>query len=81
MYSTVISVEGMKCPMCEAHANDAVKANFAVNKVTSSYKKKETRIVSEEPLDEERIREVISECGYEVLSVTVNTVSKGLFGK
>lgn len=30
MTKTVLSIEGMACGMCEAHVNDAIRANFSV---------------------------------------------------
>ena len=52
MTKTVLSIEGMACGMCEAHVNDAIRANFSVKKVSSSHKKGQTEVISEQPLDE-----------------------------
>ena len=52
MYKTMVKIEGMACGMCESHINDAVRKNFQVKKVTSSHKKGEAVILSEEKLDE-----------------------------
>ena len=67
--STVLEISGMMCPMCESHINDAIRNNFSVKSVKSSHKTGITQIVSEEPLDEEKLRKVIKETGYEVLGV------------
>ena len=81
MYKTTAKIDGMMCGMCEAHINDAIRQAFAVKKVTSSQSKKESVILSEEKLDEKRLREVIDDTGYELLSVTDEPYEKKrLFG-
>lgn len=51
MIKTTVTVDGMACGMCEAHINDAVRANFKVKKVDSSHKKGITEIIAEQPID------------------------------
>ena len=70
MVETILRVDGMMCGMCESHINDVVRKTARVNKVTSSHTKGETVIQCEEPLEEERLRAVIAETGYELKSVT-----------
>ena len=70
MYKTQVQVDGMMCSMCEAHINDAVRKNLAVKKVSSSRKKKLTEIVSEAPLEEEKVRKAIADTGYIVGEIT-----------
>ena len=64
MIKTTVQVTGMVCGMCEAHINDAVRSAFQVRKVHSSRKKGETVILSETPIDLNRLRQVIAETGY-----------------
>jgi len=66
---TILHINGMMCSMCESHINDAIRNNFDVKKVKSSKRKKQTVIVSEKPLDEEKIRNVITETGYELVKI------------
>lgn len=81
MVRTTLRIDGMMCGMCESHINDAVRNRFRVRKVTSSHKKGECVIISEEPLDEETLRSAIGATGYRVLGVTSEPyVKKGLFG-
>ena len=68
MVKTILKIDGMACGMCEAHVNDAIRSQCKVDKVKSSHKAGTTEIVSEEPLDEERVREAIDKTGYRVLS-------------
>lgn len=71
MIKTVLQVEGMMCPHCEAHVNEAIREAFQVQEVSSSHEKKETQILSAEPLDEAKLKEVITKAGYTLLGVSV----------
>lgn len=80
MIQYTIAVEGMACSMCEAHVNDAVRKAFPVKKVSSSHSKGQTLVLTEEPLDEEALRQAISATGYQVLSIqSAPYEKKGLF--
>ena len=70
-HTTVLTIDGMMCPMCESHINDAIRNNFSVKSVKSSHKTGLVQIVSEEEIDEEKIRSVIKDTGY-----TLNTFSR-----
>ena len=81
MIQTTLSIEGMMCGMCEAHMNEAIRNNFKVKKVNSSVRDKRTVIVSEEALDEEKLKSVVAETGYELKGITTEEYKKrGLFG-
>ena len=80
MIKTTVQVAGMACGMCESHVNEAIRNAFSVKKVTSSHAKNLTEIVSEEELDADKIRSVITETGYEVGDITSEPYKKkGLF--
>lgn len=82
MVKITLGVEGMRCAMCEAHINDAIRARFKVKKVTSSRGKKETVIISEADLSEGELRGVIGEMGYELISFCSEPYEKrGFFQK
>ena len=82
MIKITIGIEGMACGMCEAHINDAVRQAFSVKKVTSSHTKKQTIIITEDDISEQDLKKVISNTGYEVVSVSSESYEKkGLFGK
>ena len=57
MTKTTLEVDGMMCGMCD------------VKKVSSSHSKGRTEIISENPLDEEKVKEAVNATGYQVLSV------------
>ncbi len=69
MIRTTLKIEGMMCSMCEAHINDTIRAAFKVKKVTSSHGKGETVILSETPLDKEKLKSVVSDTGYSVTEI------------
>lgn len=80
MIKTTLKIEGMMCGMCEAHMNDAIRAAFKVKKVTSSHAKGETVVISEEPLDEEKLRETVKATGYTLGDIASEPYEKkGLF--
>ena len=70
MVRTTVEVTGMMCPMCEKHTNEAIEKAFRVTSVLSSHEKNESVIISEEFLDEEKIKAVIAEAGYTVGKIT-----------
>ena len=82
MIKTTLGIEGMMCGMCESHMNDAIRNNFDVKKVTSSHSKKQTVIVTEDDINEERLADVIKEAGYTFVSAEKEAYKKkGLFSR
>ena len=76
MIKITVKVEGMACGMCEAHINEAVRNAFPVKKVTSSHKKKQTIILTENELDEQKLKDVIVQSGYEAVSISKEPYEK-----
>ncbi|MDD6347444.1 MAG: heavy-metal-associated domain-containing protein [Lachnospiraceae bacterium] len=76
MIKTILEIEGMACGMCEAHINAAVRRAFSVKKVTSSHTRGRTEIVSEQPLEENRLRAEIEAAGYHVAAIQSGTYQK-----
>ena len=70
MIKTTVKVDGMMCGMCESHVNDAVRNAIEVKKVSSSHKKGTTEILTEQPVDEEKVKATIEATGYKVLGIT-----------
>lgn len=80
MIRTILQIDGMMCGHCEAHVNDTIRQAFPVKKVESSHTKKETVILSEEPLDEEKLRAVVAQTGYTLGEIRTEPYEKkGLF--
>ena len=76
MIKIILDVEGMACGMCEAHVNDAVRRAFPVKKVSSSHAKGKTEIISQEPLNEEKLKAAVSATGYTVTAVKTESYEK-----
>lgn len=84
MVKTVLTIDGMACGMCESHVNDAVRSAAAVKKVTSSFRRGETEILSEEPLSEEALHRVLDGTGYTITAIRSEPYERKrftLFGK
>lgn len=82
MITTTLSIDGMMCGMCEAHINDVIRQNFNIKKVSSSFKKGVTTVVSEESLDKVALEKAIADTGYRLIEVTEEEYKKrGLFFK
>ena len=77
MTKYTVAVDGMQCGMCEAHVNDAIRKAFTVKKVTSSHSKKQTVVITEQPIDEQALKKVIDDTGYTAVSVSVSPMRKG----
>ena len=69
MVKTTAKVEGMMCPRCEAHVNDAIRARFQVQETQSSHDKGETVILSATALPADEVKAAIEGAGYTVLDV------------
>ena len=69
MIRITVQVDGMMCGMCEAHVNDAVRKHLTVKKVASNHKKKETVILAEQDIPDDRIEAVIRDSGYTPLGL------------
>ncbi|MBQ9156023.1 MAG: ATPase P [Eubacterium sp.] len=80
MYKTIASVDGMMCDMCEAHINERIRKSFAVKKVTSSHKKNQSVIISEQALTRDQIESALAPIGYHCLGAESQACKKGLFG-
>ena len=63
----------MYCSMCESHVNDVIRNNFTIKKVKSNHKKNETTIVTDELLDETKLKQVLHNIGYEVIDIKKNS--------
>lgn len=76
MFQITIKIDGMMCGMCEAHVNAALRAVFRIKKVTSSHKKKESIIITENDIAEQELIETIEKTGYQVMGITKEPYEK-----
>lgn len=65
----VVTIEGMKCMHCVAHATDALKSIEGVKSVNISLEKKEAVIKSKDGIDPESIKKAIYDVGYTVTDI------------
>ena len=80
MVKTVVKIDGMACGMCESHMNDSIRNNFKVKSVKSSHSNKESVVVSEESLDKEKMKKVVTDTGYTFVGMSEEPYEKkGLF--
>lgn len=81
MEKTTIEVFGMMCGMCESHINNAIRKAFEVRKVSASRRKNQVTMISETPIDHEKLKTVVAQTGYDSGKITSEPYrKKGLFG-
>ena len=71
MVKICLGIDGMMCPMCEAHMNDAIRNSFDVKKVKEKKKKKSCVITAKEEIPREALEKVVAETGYKLTSYEV----------
>ena len=81
IYETKVKINDINFNIKKTHINDAIRNAFSVKKVSASHSKGEADIISEEPIDEAKLREAITKTGYDFVSMTSKPYEKhGLFG-
>ncbi len=76
MEKVTVGIDGMMCGMCESHINDVIRKSFDVKKVTSSHTKNQAVIIANENIDEDKLKAVIDETGYSVVSINKEPYEK-----
>ena len=77
MNKTTLQIDGMMCSMCEAHICDVIRRTVpGARKVSASHAKGEASFLTEEAVDENRLKEAIAATGYDCLSVKVEPYEK-----
>ena len=80
MMEITLKIEGMMCSMCASHINDCIRKNFNIKKVKTSHRKGEIELLSETIIDEDKLRKVIHDAGYTLISIKQEDyMKKGLF--
>ena len=79
MVKITVKIEGLKCPMCEAHVVECIKKNFKVKSVTASHKDGEAVIEAAESIDRDTLWSEIEKTGYKVVEITEETLAKKVF--
>ena len=83
MKKITLNINGMACSMCESHVNDAIRNALSVKKVSSSAKKAETVVITEEAIPESEFKKVLDPTGYRLEGYKCEDYEekKGFFGK
>ena len=82
MEKIILSVDGMKCGMCEAHVNDLARKVNGVKKVSSSHSKNQTIIISDDNINVDELIKSISKDGYHASLISKEKYEKkGLLSK
>lgn len=82
MIKVTMEIDGMACGMCEAHMKDAIRKDFNVKKLTASHKSGLVEFVSDNEIDEDKLKKNIGNTGYRMVSFkSEQYVKKGLFSK
>lgn len=66
MKETILNVKGMMCEGCENRVKNAIKNLEGVEDVTADFKTGKVIITAKENINQEEIRELIKDIGYEV---------------
>ena len=69
MIKITLTIEGMMCPMCEAHVNRTLEKELGVSGVKSNHKKNETVILSDKDISDEEIKQGVLKTGYEIKNI------------
>ena len=77
MNKTRLKIDGMECSMCEAHINDVIrKAVPGAKKVSASHARGEASFLTEEAVDETRLKGAIDATGYTCTEITTEPYEK-----
>ena len=79
MNKITLKIDGMSCGMCESHINDAIRNAFKIKKVSSSFKKGETEILTQEELSEDELNKIIDSTGYKIISYNIEPYQRKKF--
>lgn len=80
MHKIILSIDGMKCGMCEAHINDLIRKKINVNKVSSNHKKNETIIICDAYLSNDLLNNTFDGSGYKINEIKREEAKKTIFG-
>ncbi|MDD3279103.1 MAG: heavy-metal-associated domain-containing protein [Lachnospiraceae bacterium] len=82
MIKTILKIDGMACGMCESHINDCIRQNFEIRKIKTSHSQGFSQVISENPLNGQKLSDVIAATGYTLVSVDTEPYEKkGLLGR
>ena len=69
MYTKTINIEAMQCNHCKMSVEKALNSIEGITKVDVSLENKNAKIEANNQIDDNKIREVIEEAGFEVKEI------------
>lgn len=82
MHQITLKIDGMRCPMCEAHVCDAIRRALPqAKKVKASAHKGIATFLLEEEVDVSPAIAKIESTGYRILDQQSSPAKKSLFGR
>ena len=70
MIKTIVRIEGMMCPMCEAHICETIRRTVPeAKKVSASRSKNEASFLADAPVDFDALKAAVNATGYTCLGV------------
>ncbi len=77
-----LTIDGMRCSMCEAHVNDALRKVVGVKKAKASAPKKIAKVLARKDVSLDELKASVAKDGYRVLDVRSEPYTKkGFFSK
>lgn len=80
MNKYVLKIDGMKCGMCEAHVEEAIRKAMKVKKVKASHIKNNLVVICEGKYKEEDFIKIFSNLGYRITSFEESVAIKKFLG-
>ena len=80
MNKYILTINGMRCGMCEAHVQNEIRKSIKVKIVKASNIKGELIVISELELSEDDFHNILDKTGYEIKSYKHEEAVKKLFG-
>ncbi len=82
MFKTCVKIDGMMCPMCEKHMTEGFEEMLDAQSIVSSYKAKESIIISNAAPSEDDVKSAVEKAGYTFISMDTEPYEKkGVFSK
>ena len=78
MKKATLKIDGMMCPMCEAHVNEAIRELIPGCKVSSSHKDSQSVVIADS-IDSDALKAAIEATGYSVMGIEVCEYEKKCF--
>lgn len=76
----LLTIDGMKCGMCESHVNDLIRRLTGIKKVKSNRLNGQVEVICLDNVSYESLEKALSGSGYKILSYDSKYVVRTFFG-